>query len=44
VDISTDLGSIKFMGESRGTSFSRTGSTDVTLTITTDVGSVKVTE
>jgi hypothetical protein len=44
VDISTDLGSIKFMGESRGTSFSRTGSTDVTLTITTDVGSVKVVE
>jgi hypothetical protein len=44
VDISTDLGSISFMGTSRGTSFSRTGSTDVTLTITTDVGSVKVTE
>jgi hypothetical protein len=44
VDISTDLGSISFMGTSRGTCFTRTGSTDVTLTITADVGSVKVTE
>jgi hypothetical protein len=42
VDISTDLGSISFMGTSRGTSFSRTGNTDTSLTITTDVGSVKI--
>jgi DUF4097 and DUF4098 domain-containing protein YvlB len=44
VDISTDLGSISFMGKSHGTSFSKTGSADATLTITADVGSVKVTE